>query len=59
MGIPTARVVRITATNKCCIYILQHSIVLFKSGRGSKISGTFFIGQRPGASCAKMAKSKG
>lgn len=29
------------------------------TGRGSKISGTFSVGQRPGVTCAKKAKSKG
>nr|DAL81782.1 MAG TPA: hypothetical protein [Caudoviricetes sp.] len=28
-------------------------------GRGMKISGTFSVGQRPGVTCAKKAKSKG
>ena len=29
------------------------------TGRGMKISGTFSVGQRPGVTCAKKAKSKG
>lgn len=29
------------------------------TGRGIKISGTFSVGQRPGVTCAKKAKSKG
>nr|DAZ68945.1 MAG TPA: hypothetical protein [Caudoviricetes sp.] len=29
------------------------------TGRGMKISGTFVVGQRPGVTRAKKAKSKG
>ena len=29
------------------------------TGRGMKIFGTFSVGQRPGVTCAKKAKSKG